>query len=127
MLEKHVFNNGQWTQARFNSFIKSALRAASQRWPPRYATLNKAKLGKRINPASGRLAEFYQCNSCKTGFPAKGVEVNHIVPVVPVEGFDSWDGVIARLFCEEEGLETLCKPCHKEITKRESEERKANK
>lgn len=122
-----MYNGGRWTQARYNSFIKSALRSASQRWPPRYETLNDACVGQRINPASGRLAKFYTCNGCKQIFPAKDVEVNHKIPVVPTEGFDNWDNVIKRMYCEKEGLETLCKPCHRSTTKRESEERKANK
>ena len=122
-----MYNGGRWTQARYNSFIKSALRSASQRWPPRYETLNDACVGQRINPASGRLAKFYTCNGCKQIFPAKDVEVNHKIPVVPTEGFDNWNNVIKRMYCEKEGLEALCKPCHKATTKRESEERKANK
>ena len=107
-----------------NSFIKSALRSASQRWPPRYSVLSKAKLGKRINPKTGRLAEHYLCTACKEAFPAKDVQVNHKTPVVPVTGFDDWNGVISRLFCEENGLEVLCIPCHKEVTKQENEDRK---
>jgi len=121
------YNNGQWTQARYNSFIKSALRNASQRWPPKYETLNNACTGAKINQKTGRMAKHYKCNKCKEDFPAKEVEVNHIQPIVPVSGFDSWDGVIARMFCEADGLEVLCKPCHKEVTKSENEERKTTK
>jgi 5-methylcytosine-specific restriction endonuclease McrA len=73
------------------------------------------------------LAEFHECASCKSLFVSKDVEVNHKVPVVPVTGFDSWDGVIERLFCEADGLEVVCKTCHKEITKQEREQRKENK
>lgn len=116
-------NNGEWTEARYISFIKSALRSASQRWPPRYRALHDAFVGKRINPASGRVAGFYKCNSCLSDYVAKEVEVNHIVPVVPITGFDSWDNIISRLFCEKEGLEVLCKSCHKKITKQENLER----
>lgn len=121
-----TYNNGQWSQSRFNSFVKSALRSASQRWPPKYTVLSKACIGQQLNPKSGRLAKFYTCNRCNNSFPMKEVEVNHITPVVPVEGFDSWDKVIERLFCEEEGLEVVCKPCHKIITKEENQERKTN-
>ena len=124
MSKDKPYNNGQWTSARYNSFIKSALRSASQRWPPRWDVLNEAKQGKKINRASGRLAEHYKCNRCKDSFPAKEIEVNHIVPVVPVEGFSTWDEVIRRMYCEKDGLETLCKPCHKLITKGENEQRK---
>lgn len=118
------YNGGQWTKARFNSFVKSALRSASQRWPPRFTTLNEAKVGKKVNAKTGRLAEHYTCNACKQSFPLKEVQVNHITPVVLPSGFDSWDGVIERLFCEREGLEVLCIPCHKQVTDKENEERR---
>jgi 5-methylcytosine-specific restriction endonuclease McrA len=121
-----TYNNGQWTEARFNSFVKSALRSASQRWPPKYSVLSEACVGQKENPKSGRLAKFYLCNKCKGEFVAKEVEVNHILPVIPTSGFDSWDNVITRLFCERDNLEVLCKPCHKEITKQENKERKEN-
>jgi 5-methylcytosine-specific restriction endonuclease McrA len=123
---REIFNGGTWTKARYNSFIKSALRSASQRWPVRYQTLIDSYVGQQINPKSGRLAKHYRCNRCKEVFPAKEVEVNHIEPVVPLSGFTTWDDVIKRMFCEAEGLETVCKPCHKLITKQERDERKIN-
>ena len=126
LVKDKPYNGGTWTEARYNSFIKSALRSASQRWPPRYHVLNDAKVGKRINPKSGRLAEHYICAACRQAFPGKEIQVNHITPVVPTTGFDSWDGVISRLFCEKSGLEALCIPCHKQITRSENEERKNN-
>lgn len=66
----------------------------------------------------------YECAKCKGHFPAKQVEVNHKEPIVPVTGFDSWDGVISRMFCEKDKLEVLCKPCHKLITKEENDARR---
>lgn len=117
-------NNGEWTESRYNSFVKGGLRSASQRWPPKYKCLSDACIGTRRNPESGRLAKFYICANCKSDFVAKNVEVNHIIPVVPVTGFDSWDGVVDRLFCEKENLEVLCKPCHKSVSKQENIERK---
>lgn len=121
------YNGGEWTEARYFSFIKSALRSASQRWPPKYRVLNRACVGTKINPASGRLAKHYVCACCLNEFVAKLVQVNHIQPVIPVTGFDSWDATIRRLFCEEDGLELLCIPCHKKITLQENLERKENK
>lgn len=119
-----MYNNGEWTQAKFNSFIKSALRSASVRWPPRFQKVKEASVGKKINIASGRMAEHFTCNKCKQEFPRKEVEANHIIPVVPVSGFDNWDGVISRMYCEKDGFEVLCKPCHKLVTKEENEQRK---
>jgi hypothetical protein len=119
-------NGGTWTEARFNSFVKSALRSASQRWPPKYTVLNEAFVEKKINPKSGRLAKFYRCNACQDSFVLKEIQVNHKTPVVPTSGFDDWNGVVDRMFCEREGLEALCIPCHKIITKTENEERRTN-
>ena len=119
-------NGGAWTESRYTSFVKSGLRSTSQRWPPKYETLQEACVGQKINPASGRLAKHYICNSCKEEFPAKLVEVNHVLPIVPISGWDTWDGLIARLFCEKEHLEVLCKPCHKAITAQENIQRKYN-
>lgn len=125
------YNNGKWTEARFASFIKSALRAASQRWPPKFSALADAKRGKKLNQSSGRIAEHYECAACKGEFPATNIQVDHIHPVIdPTRGFDTWDEVIRRMFCEKEGFQIVCKPCHTIKTnaeKRTATERKKNK
>lgn len=125
LMTEKPYNDGQWTQARFNSFIKSALRSASVRWPPKYTVLSEACVGTKLNPKSGRMAKHFKCNRCQGDFPSKEVEVNHIIPVIPVTGFTTWDDVIKRMFCEKAGLEVVCKPCHKTITKEENEQRKS--
>lgn len=125
------YNNGKWTEARFNSFIKSALRSASQRWPPKFTSLALAKRGKKINASSGRIAEHYECAECKGVFPATGIQVDHILPVInPATGFISWDEVVKRMFCEVDGYQVVCKPCHSIKTnaeKRTAVERKRSK
>jgi len=123
---RNKYNGGDWTLARFNSFVKSALRSASQRWPPKYKCLNEAKVGKKINWKTGRLAEHYKCNSCKKEFPAKEVQVDHVIPIVPVTGFTSWDEVVDNMFCEAENLQVLCTECHGVKSLRERQERKIN-
>lgn len=126
-MKRDRYNGGQWTQARFNSFIKSALRTASVRWPPRYETLADAFVDSRTNEKTGRKAKHYKCNKCGGVFPLKEVQVNHIVPVVPVEGFTTWDEVVSRMFCEKDGLEVLCIPCHRLVTQEENILRKKSK
>lgn len=116
----------EWTESKFQSFIKSILRSGSQRWPPKYKVLNDAKRGKQLNTTTGRIAEHYECSECGNLFPSKLVVVDHINPVVPTTGFISWDNVIYRMFCSGLGLQVLCKECHKVKTKQENEERKAN-
>jgi len=55
------------------------------------------------------------------------MRADHITPIVPVTGFDTWDSTIDRLFCEAEGLQALCVDCHAVKTKAENEERRENK
>lgn len=120
-------NGGEWTESRFQSFIKSTLRAGSRRWPPRFKCLNAAKVGKKINASSGRLAEHYRCAGCGKDFPAKEVQVDHINSIVSTDGFTTWDDVIYNLFCEADGLQVLCKPCHSVKSKEENALRRLNK
>ena len=118
--KRTVFNGGNWTEGRFNSFVTSTLRAGARRWQPKYETLNEAKTEKKVNPKTGRLAQHYRCASCKQEFTAKDVQVDHIKPVVdPKKGFTTWDDFIDRLFCEKKNLQVLCVGCHKEKTKKE--------
>lgn len=121
------YNGGDWTKSRWMSFVKSALRAASSKYPPKYKCLNAAKVGKKINWKTGRIAEHYKCNSCHKEFPLKEVQVDHVLPVVPVTGFTSWDEVIHNMFCEQEDLQVLCTDCHNIKSLRERQERKNNK
>jgi len=112
----------EWTTARKKSFIVSALRAGSRRWPPRFETLNEAKTEKKINVLTGRLAQHFRCASCGGEFPAKQVNVDHILPVVdPVVGFVDWNTFVENLYCEKENLQVLCSGCHTEKTKTEKD------
>jgi hypothetical protein len=115
-------NGGKWTEARYRSFVTSTLRAGSRKWPPKYETLNAAKTEKKINKATGRLAQHYLCAMCEQQYTQKDVQVDHIKPVVdPKKGFVSWDTYIDRMFCEGKNLQVLCKICHVEKTKLEKE------
>lgn len=112
-----MHNNGEWTDARFRSFVKSALRAASRKWPPKYGCLNDAFVGKQVCKVSGRLGKHYRCGSCDGVFAGRFVQVDHIDPIIdPVVGFRSWDEVVDRLFCEKENLQVLCLECHQAKT-----------
>lgn len=125
MSERLVFNNGAWTKARFNSFVKSALRSASMRWPPKYLCLRTAATEKKVNPKTGRVAQHFLCNSCKQQFPQKDVSVDHISPLInPEIGFTSWDELINNLFCEVENLQVLCRDCHQIKTTKEKQLKK---
>lgn len=122
---REVYNGGKWTVGRFNSFITSVLRSGARRWQPKYETLNAAKTEKKVNVATGRIAQHYRCALCKNEFTAKDMEVDHISPVVdPLTGFESWDVFIQRLYCESDNLQAICVGCHRAKTKLEKHERK---
>lgn len=119
------------SEANFHTFIKSVLRKASLRWPP----LNKVRSSARVERG------WYRCAGCGNLVPTtimatlkngkqkrvKNVVVDHIHPVVPVEGFNTWDEVIERMFCDEAGLQVLCKACHDEKCSKENHERKSRR
>ena len=118
-------NGGEWTDARFRSFVTSALRAASRRWPVKYKALKEAFAGRKVNAKTGKLAMHYTCAACNKLYVATDVQVDHIKPVVdPKKGFTTWDVYIDRMFCEIENLQVLCKADHKVKTDQEKLERK---
>jgi 5-methylcytosine-specific restriction endonuclease McrA len=118
-------NGGLWTEAKFRSFVVSTLRAGSRRWPVKWAVLKAALVGRSVNTKTGKFAQHYRCTHCRANFPATSVVVDHIHPVVDtMKGFTTWDEYIERMFVEAEGLQVLCKCCHKEKTAIERKERK---
>ena len=125
-------NSGQWTEARMRSFVMSALRKA--RWPVKYETIREAYVKNGINPATGRKCKLHKCESCGNLFPQKEMAADHISPCVPINGFGgekflgyNWTELVQRLFCEIDGLQALCRECHKTKTKEERSERDRHK
>lgn len=121
-----MHNGGKWTDGKFNSFIKSALRSASNRWPPKWEVSRAARVerGKYRCAGYGRDVHIVGASVVDgKGKRIKNVFIDHIHPVGgPSEG--GWDGVIRRLYCEVDGLQVLCKDCHDRKTK--SERKKKN-
>ena len=117
--------NGEWTDARWKSFVVSVLRSGTRRYPPKYETLNAAKTEKKVNAKTGRIAQHYKCAVCLSTFPAKDVQVDHIDPVVCLKkGFVDWDTYIKRMYVAADGLQVLCKPCHLIKSNEERKQRK---
>jgi len=115
-------NGGEWTEARWRSFVISALRSATRRYPPRNKALKAAFVKRQISKKSGRLAMHYKCAMCKKLYTSTDIQIDHILPVVdPQQGFVSWDVYINRMYCEQENFQVLCKPCHLKKTKKERE------
>lgn len=123
-------NSGQWTEARFHSFIMSALRGASGRWGPKHECLKRARVERGL----------YRCEGCGTVGPPtlppepgkkrriRNIVADHILPVIdPEKGFEGWDRVVERMFVELEGYQALCHKCHTEKSKEENEIRRKAK
>lgn len=113
------YNNGRWTEARFKAFIKSGLRSLTSRWGPKYIVKKEARVARGKYTCAGykRKPHVVTASVLVKGRRINNVEINHIVPVVPSSGFDSWDGIIKRMFCEKDGFEVLCRECHQRHTK----------
>ena len=117
-------NGGTMTEAAFWSFIRSGLRQKSRWWKP----ITECKLASR-RPYSGPLKRQkfeYQCNTCKQWFPEKKINVDHITPAGELNCSQDLPGFVERLFCEKNGLQTLCSDCHDAKTKKERKTKKSN-
>lgn len=98
----------------FRSWLVSRLRRASYAWPGRSKAVAAARIDRGV----------YECSQCKKRLGSKEIKVDHIKPVVPYEGFTTWDDYIARLFCGPEGYQILCENDHNSKTAIEKEMRK---
>ena len=127
-------------QSKFKGKIISSLRKLSFTYSPR----NDAKKVQKKGPNT------FECEHCQvwvyegTRDIAKQLEIldceppnglikgkvclDHKSSVIPLEGFTrgswDWDEFINRLFCEQEGFQTLCSSCHDIKTSLEDEMRK---
>ena len=107
-------NNGTWTEARYFSFIRSALRSAFQKWGPKHEAKRLAKRG----------YNQYECAHCNEIFSNKDTEVDHIEPAGSLKAYDDLPAFVERMFCEVEGFQVLCKACHQVKTNAERKARK---
>ena len=118
-------NGNTWTEARYHSFIKGALRAASQRWGPKWQVKKKARKARGIYECAGYGRKPHSVPASLPAPPGKkrridNAVVDHIDPIIdPAVGFNTWDETIERMFCEEDGLQLLCHACHAAKTKDE--------
>lgn len=105
---------GEWTEAAFWGFLRSNLRLASRKWPPRKNVLLAAR--RKSQSDNKRLKWEYQCSVCQGWSAAKDVEIDHLVPCGPMSNWDEFKTFAERLFCETDGLTVRCKTCHQAKT-----------
>ena len=108
-------NSGTWSEARYFGFIRSTLRAGFTRCGPKHEAKRKAKTGYNA----------YTCCACGDTFGNKDVEVDHITPAGSLKTFADLPGFVERMFCEADGFQLMCKPCHQLKTNAERTARKS--
>lgn len=114
---------GTWSESRYFSFIRSALRRASSKYPVKWQVLNDAKRPYIGNDKRSKWE--YECNSCKGWFKTKDVQVDHIVPAGSLKTYKDLAGFTERLFCEADNLQVLCTTCHDIKTQQEKQDAKS--
>ena len=106
-----------WTEARYFSFIRSALRQAWTRYPVKHQFLRSKQ--KPYTGDDKRTKFQYECEECKQIFKGKEVQVDHIKPAGSLKTFADLPSFASNLFCEIDNLQLLCKGCHAVKTKEE--------
>lgn len=100
------------------SQIRSALRRVWLYSPLRRNALIAARVSRGV----------YRCKSCKELHGPKEMDVDHIIPATPADGInqpEDWGLFIKNLlYCGDEGVVAICKPCHKKKTQEERNEKK---
>lgn len=109
----------KWTTARYWSFVRSALRKAFTRWPPKYECLNDAK-----RTVTGKRHRYeYKCAKCSKWYKQKDVQVDHIKPCGSLNKHEDLPRFVRRLFVAKDKLRVLCKPCHQGETNEQRDKR----
>lgn len=96
-------------------FAINVLRRGSYRHYARWQASNRAKIGRNE----------YFCEICGVIGPKRNYQLDHKIPVIPLEGFDNFDNYIDRLYCDVDGYQLICIPCHKEKSATENAQRPA--
>lgn len=108
------------------------MRRLTIRWPAANNVRKAARVGRFINPKSGREAWHSKCSMCQSVRPDSQMELDHVVPVVPIEGpprrkdndlLMDWNVWLDRAYVFEEGWRVLCESCHYNVTQKQNDKR----
>ena len=107
----------KWTEKRWFGFLRSSLRRASLKYPPRYEAMN---VGKRVYKGTDKRRKWdHQCSKCKKWLKGSEVQLDHVIPCGELTKTSHIKGFVMRLFCESDGFQKMCKPCHLKKTEKE--------
>ena len=103
----------------------NAIRRASYRWPGYFNAKKKNFIIVPYTLKNGTVKDIERCfcSVCGIISKKKDFQLDHIIPCVPLDGWDSFNGFIDRTMCLEDQLIVKCKPCHKEVTNKQIEQR----
>jgi len=107
-------DNGHWVQER--SRIKGAVRRAFRLSPQMKEVMKAARVElppalKKDGTPGKRPQVRYKCAMCRELFSQKNVNVDHIIPVVPLwikESNMSYDEIVRGVFCKKDNLQVVC-------------------
>lgn len=114
------------TERQFRSWLIPKLRKFSVYWPERRYARENARVEvpdgffKNGNP---KIKVMYKCNICTKIVDRDQIHIDHIKPVVDIDGFNTWDEYIKSLYCGLENLQAICEDCHSIKSAKENEER----
>ena len=120
-------------------FLVPRLRRLSKWWYGRTDAKNAAKVrvqeGFYKNGKPKFRNKFYcaECDKLHGGFhlgplyKEEDVQMDHIYPILNLDGFIDWNTTIDRMFPEQEGWQCLCLDCHQIKTLAEGDERRERK
>lgn len=114
----------KWTEAKFFAWVRSGLRKAYIRWPPKNEVVTNAK--RNIKKPNGNQKFEYRCADCTKYHKRTEVEVDHIEECGSLRSFDDIGVFASKLFVGVDKLQVLCKKCHQKKTNAAREARKAN-
>lgn len=72
--------------------------------------------------------DLFECEECgRYPFTRKEVEIDHIIPVESLDGWDGWDEFVKRAIgVPSEGLQVVCKDCHSRKSAAENRKRRTH-
>lgn len=118
---------GEWTEAAFWGFLRSALRQASRRWPPIVRHVWQEDGVRRDSQSENKRLKYeYWCSCCGEWFPKKEIQVEHIEPCGKCSSWEEFRDFGERLFVEADRLRLYCRKCNQAMALKEKQEREAH-